>query len=461
MAARRPPRGRGAGPRPRTSKASNRGPCSRPSRVRARGAPRCRRRGAAVRPRRDPGPVQARGRRGGAGQGARPVRGRPERADPYQRHAHAKRGVHGADHRGGRALGRGDHPGAERRPGRRIRRAELDLHEPGHLQRPLLHQRLALGHVRRRPPRPAEPSTAARRTRRGRPATPARTTVYVGIIDEGIQYNHPDLAANIWTNPARSPATAMDNDGNGYVDDIHGWDFANNNNSVYDGGATDDHGTHVAGTIGAVGGNGSGVVGRQLERQAISAQVPRPQRRHDGQRHQGGRLLHRPEEPARAEHRRHEQLVGRRRLLAGPARRHRPRRRREHPVRRRRRQRRPDSRRQQRRSRRQLPRQLRHAGAGYDAVISVAAITSSGRLASFSNYGATTVDIGAPGVGIYSTLPGRTALRLLQRHLDGDAARHRRRGPVRLGQPGHGRRGNPGARSSAAPPRPPRSRGRR
>jgi serine protease len=77
--------------------------------------------------------------------------------------------------------------------------------------------------------------------------------VVVGIIDEGFQYTHPDLAANSWTNPY-DPSDGIDNDGNGYVDDIHGWDFFYNDNSTYDG-TVDDHGTHVAGTIGGKGGN--------------------------------------------------------------------------------------------------------------------------------------------------------------------------------------------------------------
>ncbi|MEO6219093.1 MAG: S8 family peptidase [Ginsengibacter sp.] len=86
--------------------------------------------------------------------------------------------------------------------------------------------------------------------------------VYAGIIDEGIQFTHPELDAQIWTNPF-DPADGIDNDGNGYVDDIHGWDFAGNDNTIYDGGSRgslDDHGTHVSGTIGAES-NGTGVAG--------------------------------------------------------------------------------------------------------------------------------------------------------------------------------------------------------
>jgi subtilisin family serine protease len=85
------------------------------------------------------------------------------------------------------------------------------------------------------------------------------TSVYVGIIDEGVMDTHTDLAGQVWTNPF-DPVGGGDNDGNGYTDDIHGWDFVSNNNSTYDG-TQDDHGTHVAGTIGAKGGNSTGVVG--------------------------------------------------------------------------------------------------------------------------------------------------------------------------------------------------------
>ena len=105
-------------------------------------------------------------------------------------------------------------------------------------------------------------STGANSVWSGEGTTGSRD-VYVGIVDEGIQIDHPDLAANIWTNPY-DPVDGIDNDGNGYVDDVHGWDFFNGDNSLFDGEAgssIDAHGTHVAGTIGAVGNNGIGVVG--------------------------------------------------------------------------------------------------------------------------------------------------------------------------------------------------------
>ena len=85
-------------------------------------------------------------------------------------------------------------------------------------------------------------------------------TVYVGIIDEGYMYTHEDLANNAGTNPGEIAGNGLDDDENGYIDDVYGWDFAKNDNSVFDG-KDDDHGKHVAGTIGAIGGNGKGVAG--------------------------------------------------------------------------------------------------------------------------------------------------------------------------------------------------------
>lgn len=85
------------------------------------------------------------------------------------------------------------------------------------------------------------------------------SNVVVGVIDEGIFYNHEDLAANIWINPFDA-VDGADNDNNGYADDIRGWNFVDNNNEIFKAGG-DNHGSHVSGTIAGVGGNGKGVAG--------------------------------------------------------------------------------------------------------------------------------------------------------------------------------------------------------
>ncbi len=99
-------------------------------------------------------------------------------------------------------------------------------------------------------------------------------SVYVGVIDEGVMATHPDLAANMWTNPF-DPVNGVDDDGNGFIDDTRGWDFFQNNNSTFDG-LDDDHGTHVAGTIGASGNNKIGVVGVCPNVQIITAKFLGP-----------------------------------------------------------------------------------------------------------------------------------------------------------------------------------------
>ena len=83
--------------------------------------------------------------------------------------------------------------------------------------------------------------------------------IVIAIIDSGLQADHPDLAANLWVNLVEATGTpGFDDDGNGYIDDVNGWNAVNNNPNFAD---TIGHGTRVAGLIGAVGNNGVGVTG--------------------------------------------------------------------------------------------------------------------------------------------------------------------------------------------------------
>jgi subtilisin family serine protease len=166
--------------------------------------------------------------------------------------------------------------------------------------------------------------------------TTGSSSVYIGVIDEGIQYTHPDLAGQVG-NPLET-ANGVDDDGNGYVDDVYGWDFANNDNTIYDGGSKgslDDHGTHVSGTIGAKS-DGSGVVGVNWNVRLIS-----------------GKFLGRNGGTTANAVKAIDYFNG-----------------------------------------------LKARGVN---IVAVAAITSTGARAGFSNYGPTTVDIGAPGAAIWST----------------------------------------------------------
>jgi subtilisin family serine protease len=85
-----------------------------------------------------------------------------------------------------------------------------------------------------------------------------RSDVVIAILDTGVTMSHPDLASGIWTNPLEIPNNGIDDDGNGFIDDVHGWNFAGNNNAVAD---DYGHGTHVAGIAAARINNGVGIAG--------------------------------------------------------------------------------------------------------------------------------------------------------------------------------------------------------
>jgi len=90
--------------------------------------------------------------------------------------------------------------------------------------------------------------------------------VVIGVIDTGVDYNHPDINDNMWTNPGETPDNGIDDDGNGFVDDFYGYDFVNEDGDPFD---DNSHGTHVAGTIAAEGNNNTGVTGVNWDAQIM------------------------------------------------------------------------------------------------------------------------------------------------------------------------------------------------
>jgi hypothetical protein len=221
-----------------------------------------------------------------------------------------------------------------------------------------------------------------------------KDSVVIGIIDEGVMTTHPDTQANIWTNPFEIAGNGKDDDGNGFVDDVHGWDFFENNNSTFDG-VGDDHGTHVSGTIGAVGNNAQGVAGVCQKIQIINAKFLGPQ---------GGTTadaVKAVDYMTDLKTRHDLNLVATNNSWGGGG------------------------------FAQSLKAAIDRAGdadilfiaaAGNDGtdndqfphypssypndnIIAVASIGSAGLKSSFSNYGLTTVDLGAPGSSIYSTVP--------------------------------------------------------
>lgn len=100
--------------------------------------------------------------------------------------------------------------------------------------------------------------------------TTGSSDVVIAILDTGVDYTHPDLVGNIWINVGEIPGNGIDDDGNGFIDDVFGWDFGDNDNDPLD---FYGHGTHCAGIAGAVGNNGIGIAGVCCNSKIMSVKI--------------------------------------------------------------------------------------------------------------------------------------------------------------------------------------------
>lgn len=213
--------------------------------------------------------------------------------------------------------------------------------------------------------------------------TTGSNEVIIAVIDSGVDWSHPDLADNIWTNPGEE-LNGVDSDGNGFIDDIRGWDFYQNDNNPAD---VNGHGTHVAGTIAAAGNNNIGIAGVMWNVKIMPIRAFGP----DGTAKANDLLAALEYANANGAHVINNSWGGlgfseslKDAICASPA-----------IV--------VCAAGNAANNNDILP--VYPASYGCDNIISVAATTIADTLAPFSNYGASTVHVAAPGVNILSTVP--------------------------------------------------------
>lgn len=207
----------------------------------------------------------------------------------------------------------------------------------------------------------------------------------VAVIDTGIDIEHPDLKSSIWVNKGEIQGNGIDDDGNGYIDDVNGWDFYNNDNTVFDPMDGDQHGTHVAGIIGASN-NGMGIIGVAPEVKIMPLKFIGPFggttvdaiKAIEYAKKKGVKIVNCSWANNTYDAALKEAIENSGALLVASA---------------------------------GNNGELIDSGVSYPAafnssnIISVASINNKGDLSDFSNYGVKNVDIAAPGEGILSTVP--------------------------------------------------------
>src|SRR5215203_2161576 len=214
------------------------------------------------------------------------------------------------------------------------------------------------------------------------------SNLVVAVIDDGVDFSHPDLAGRAWTNPGEVPNNNLDDDNNGYIDDVNGWDFYNRDKTVHDAGV-DAHGTHVSGTI-AASVNGQGVVGVAPNVKIMALKFLGPEGGYTSDailaiqyaKAEGAKISNNSWGGGPYDQALYDAINNSGSLFGAAA--------------------------GNWGGNNDICYPLYPASYDLPNILSVAAVNNQGNLADFSNYGATSVDISAPGVSILSSVPPAT-----------------------------------------------------